>query len=113
MIKYFSTKLVALVAISLIAGVIGIFAQSTVTGGIVGKVTDPQGAIVPNAAIIVTNVGTNKAVTTVHTALRTLSPEPIGSKLRFQVLLRQKRKTLLSKSGRRPPLTSRLLSAAP
>jgi hypothetical protein len=63
MIKYFSTKLVALVAISLIAGVMGIFAQSTVTGGIVGKVTDPQGAIVPNAAIIVTNVGTNKAVT--------------------------------------------------
>src|SRR4051812_39263843 len=63
MIKYFSTRLVALAAISLIAGCLGIFAQSTVTGGIVGKVTDPQGAIVPNATISVTNIGTNKSVT--------------------------------------------------
>jgi len=39
------------------------FAQSTVTGGINGKVTDPQGAIVPNATVIVTNIGTNSAVT--------------------------------------------------
>lgn len=63
MIKYFTTKLVAALAIGLIAGCMGIFAQSTVTGGIVGKVTDPQGAIVPNAAITVTNLGTNNAVT--------------------------------------------------
>ena len=63
MIKYFCTKLMAMLAISLIAGAAGIFAQSTVTGGIVGKVTDPQGAIVPNASITVTNLGTNNAVT--------------------------------------------------
>src|SRR6476620_5047225 len=63
MIKNISTKLLAVLAISLIAGVMGIFAQSTVTGAIVGKVTDPQGAIVPNATISVTNIGTNKAVT--------------------------------------------------
>src|SRR4029079_7992843 len=63
MIKNISTKLLAVLAISLIAGVMGIFAQSTVTGGIVGKVTDPQGAIVPNATISVTNIGTNKSVT--------------------------------------------------
>ena len=38
-------------------------AQSTVTGGIRGAVTDPQKAIVPNATITATNVGTNQAQT--------------------------------------------------
>jgi hypothetical protein len=38
-------------------------AQSTVTGGIGGKVTDPQGAVVPNATVTATNVGTNQEVT--------------------------------------------------
>ena len=40
-----------------------IFAQSTVTGGIQGKITDPQGAIVPNATVTVTNLGTNSVIT--------------------------------------------------
>ena len=44
-------------------GIAQIFAQSTVTGGISGKVTDQQAAIVPNATVTVTNVGTNKAET--------------------------------------------------
>jgi hypothetical protein len=35
-------------------------AQSTVTGGIRGTVTDPQGASVPNASVKITNIGTNK-----------------------------------------------------
>lgn len=39
------------------------FAQSTVTGGVRGKVTDPQGAIVPNATVTATNVDTNKVET--------------------------------------------------
>ena len=42
-------------------------AQSTVTGGITGKVTDPQGAVVPNATVTVTNIGTNAAVTATTT----------------------------------------------
>ena len=40
-----------------------IFAQSTVTGGIRGTVNDPQGAIVPNATVTATNVGTNSTET--------------------------------------------------
>ena len=39
------------------------FAQSTLTGGISGKVVDPQGASIPNAAVTATNVGTNKEAT--------------------------------------------------
>lgn len=41
-----------------------IFAQSTVTGGIRGKVVDAQGAIVPNVAITITNTGTNQSQST-------------------------------------------------
>ena len=67
MIKNLSVKLMAIFAISLIAGAMGIFAQGTVTGGIVGKVTDPQGAVVPNATVTVTNTQTNAAVTTTTT----------------------------------------------
>ena len=63
MIKNFSIKFMALVAISFVIGLGQAFAQSTVTGGISGKVTDPQGAIIPNAAVTVTNTGTNKSVT--------------------------------------------------
>nr|MBA2620187.1 carboxypeptidase regulatory-like domain-containing protein [Acidobacteriota bacterium] len=40
------------------------FAQSTVTGGIRGKITDPQGATLPNATVTVTNTGTNQTQTT-------------------------------------------------
>jgi hypothetical protein len=67
MIKNLSVKLMAIFAISLIAGAMGIFAQGTVTGGIIGKVSDPQGAVVPNVTITVTNIATNAAVTTTST----------------------------------------------
>lgn len=40
-----------------------LFAQSTVTGAISGTVSDPQGGVVPNAAVTITNVGTNAKVT--------------------------------------------------
>ena len=51
----------AFAAIVLVAA--AAFAQSSVTGGINGKVTDPQGLVVPNATITVTNLGTNAVVT--------------------------------------------------
>jgi hypothetical protein len=38
-------------------------AQSTVTGGIGGKVSDPQGASVPGATVTATNIGTNQEST--------------------------------------------------
>jgi hypothetical protein len=41
----------------------GIFAQNQTTGAIGGKVADPQGAVIPNATVTVTNLGTNKVVT--------------------------------------------------
>ncbi|MGI8835800.1 MAG: carboxypeptidase regulatory-like domain-containing protein [Pyrinomonadaceae bacterium] len=53
-----SLIILAMFAFSAIA-----FAQSTVTGGISGKVTDPQGASIPNAAVTATNAGTAKETT--------------------------------------------------
>ena len=63
MIKIFSIKFMALLAISFVIGLGQIFAQSAVDGAINGKVTDPQGAVVPNATIVVTNTATNAQVT--------------------------------------------------
>lgn len=66
MFKNLLTNLVAVMVLGLALSFTAI-AQSTVTGGISGKVTDPQGAIVPNANITVTNIGTNSAVTVTAT----------------------------------------------
>jgi outer membrane receptor protein involved in Fe transport len=63
MTKYFSIKFIAVVAIALLIGIGQAFAQSAVTGAISGKITDPQGSVVPNAAITITNTATNKSVT--------------------------------------------------
>lgn len=41
----------------------GIFAQNQTTGAIGGKVVDPQGAVIPNATITITNLGTSKVTT--------------------------------------------------
>src|SRR5436190_2559976 len=57
-----SRGLFAIIAIA-IFGVISAFAQSTVTGGISGKVTDPAGAIIAGATVTVTNVATNTTTT--------------------------------------------------
>ena len=56
------------------------FAQSS-TGTIQGTVADAQGAVIPNASVIVTNQGTNRAITVTSNAeglfsLPTLDPGP-------------------------------------
>ncbi len=63
MTKIFSTKFLPVTLVCLLLGIGQIFAQSTVTGGIRGKITDPQGATLPNATITATNIGTNAAST--------------------------------------------------
>ncbi len=62
MTKNISIKFLAVAVLCLLAGIGQVFAQSTVTGGISGKVSDPQGAVVPNAPVTVTNTGTNSTV---------------------------------------------------
>jgi hypothetical protein len=56
-----------------------VVAQST-TGSIVGTVTDPSGALVPNATITVTDMGTNSETrtTTDQTGTYVVTPLPIG-----------------------------------
>lgn len=56
-------RLMPILVLCAIMGGVQIFAQSTVTGGISGTVTDPQGGVVPSAAVKVTNIGTNAQVT--------------------------------------------------
>lgn len=58
-----SMKLFMFAVLCLTIGIGQAFAQSSVTGGIRGKITDPQGALIPNASVTVTNVGTNKEET--------------------------------------------------
>lgn len=63
MTKNFSMNLLITTMFCLFLGLGQIFAQSTVTGGIRGKITDPQKAIVPNASVTATNIGTNSTET--------------------------------------------------
>src|SRR5687767_10802741 len=64
MTKNLSMKLFQILAMCVLLSVGQVYAQSTVSGGINGTVTDPQGRVVPNAAIVVTNTGTNLSITT-------------------------------------------------
>ena len=63
MFKINSIKFLAASVFCLLFSVGQIFAQSTVSGGISGSISDPQGSIVPNATVTATNVGTNKTET--------------------------------------------------
>jgi hypothetical protein len=50
------------------------FAQTTIsTGSIVGTVTDPSGAVVSAAKVLITNKGTNQAITTTTTSSGTFA----------------------------------------
>jgi hypothetical protein len=68
MTKNLSIRFAALLVLGLFIGLGSAFAQSTVTGAISGNVTDPQGSVVPNATITVTNIGTNNATTVTSNA---------------------------------------------
>ena len=59
--KQISTTLILLSVLAVFAT--GVFAQSN-TGSINGIVQDQGGAVIPNATITVTNVGTNETRTT-------------------------------------------------
>lgn len=67
MTKKIAIKFLATAIFCLILGLGQVFAQSTLTGGIRGKITDPQGAIVPSATVTVTNTGTNRTQTVTAT----------------------------------------------
>jgi len=56
-------KLLPITVLCALLSIGQVFAQSTVTGAINGNVTDPHGAIVPNASVKVTNIGTNSVIT--------------------------------------------------
>lgn len=59
-----SIRFFALFMLCFAIGMTSVMAQSTVTGAIRGKVADPNGAVLPNATVTVTNMGTNKVDTT-------------------------------------------------
>src|SRR4051795_5191904 len=61
--KYFNLKLAAICMIALAAMVGQTFAQSATTGAIAGRVVDPQGAVVANATLKLTNLGTQAETT--------------------------------------------------
>lgn len=63
MTNKFSTKFLMAVIFCLIISIGQVFAQSTVTGAISGQISDQQGAVVPNATVTITNVGTGKTET--------------------------------------------------
>ncbi len=63
MTNKFSMKFLVLTLLCLAFGIGQVVAQSSVTGGIRGKITDPQGAVIPNASVTITNLGTNKVAT--------------------------------------------------
>lgn len=67
--------------LAMVAGTFGGFAQSTSTGTITGTVVDPQGAVIPDATITLTELGTGvqRATSTNSVGLYVLPNIPPGS----------------------------------
>ncbi len=63
MTKNISIKILSGLSLCLMLFAGSIFAQNQVTGAISGKVTDPAGALIPNASVTVINTGTNSSAT--------------------------------------------------
>src|SRR6202051_93858 len=64
----------AVIVLCLLLSSVLVLAQTTIsTGSIVGTVTDPSGAVVGDAKVVITNKGTNQAVTTATTSSGTFS----------------------------------------
>ena len=61
--KYMQLRLVAFVAIFLIVAAGALLAQSAGTAGLVGTITDPSGAAVPNVTVTLTSNDTNQVRT--------------------------------------------------
>src|SRR6185437_6672302 len=57
------SQLAALILLLALSSLMG-FAQSTATGTVIGTVTDPQGAVVPDASVSITDKSTNSATKT-------------------------------------------------
>ncbi len=63
-----ATRFVAFIALILLGSTLAL-AQTTIsTGSIVGTVTDPTGAVVGGTKVVITNKGTNQAITTTTTS---------------------------------------------
>lgn len=61
MTRKISKNIISITVFCLLFGIGQVIAQSTVAGGIIGTVVDPQNAVIPNATVTVTNTGTNKS----------------------------------------------------
>ena len=75
--KLFTRSLAAFAL--LLTASLAVVAQTT-SAGITGVVTDPNGAVVPNATVVVTNTATNqqRTVTSNGEGIYAISPLPVG-----------------------------------
>src|SRR5688572_31313338 len=60
--KQFVVQFITVVALLLVTS-LSLFGQTIPTGSLAGSVTDSQGAVVPNATVVVKNLATNREYT--------------------------------------------------